>query len=325
MRRREFIGLVGGAAVWPVAAIGQQVRRVGILIPLSESDPEGQARLAAFENGLRKLGWVEGRNISFAVRWGRGDAERIRSLAAELVALKLEAILASASPSMAALYPVASSVPVVFAQVTDPVASGFVASLARPGGNVTGFTQYEYSVGAKWLELLKEIAPSVVHVAVLFDPGQPSSSGYIREIEATATVMGLRVAGFAVRDAAGLRDAIRICAAEANGGVIIQAGPVTNTLRDDIIALAAQSRLPVIYPRRAYVAGGGLASYGVNNIDMYERAAEYVHRILKGEKPSDLPVVQATKFELVINLKTAQALGLTVPPTLLALADEVIE
>ncbi|MCX7313554.1 MAG: ABC transporter substrate-binding protein [Hyphomicrobiales bacterium] len=325
MKRRAFITLLGGVATWPIVAQAQQVRHVGVLIPLAEEDPEGQARLSAFQEGLRKLGWVEGGNIRFAVLWGRGDAERIRRLAAELSVLRLDAILASASPAMAALRPVAGGTLVVFAQVTDPVASGFVASLAHPGANVTGFTQYEYSVASKWLELLKEIAPWVTRVAVLFDPGQPSSLGYVREIEATAKGIGVGITASRVTDALSLQDAINALVAEQNGGLIIQAGPVTNLLRDRIIALAAQFRLPAIYPRRAYVASGGLASYGVDNIDMYGRAAGYVDRILRGEKPGDLPVQQATKFELVINLKTAKTLGINVPPTLLARAHEVIE
>lgn len=324
MRRREFLGVLGCAA-WPFIAQAQQVRRIGVLIPLAEGDPEGQARLTAFQEGLRKLGWVEGDNIRSAVLWGSGDAERIRRLAAELAALRLDAILASASPAMAALRPVVGNTPVVFAQVTDPVASGFIASLAHPGGNVTGFTQYEYSVAAKWLELLKEIAPWITRVAVLFDPGQPSSLGYVREIETAATGVGVRIVASPVPNATGLQDAINALVVEQNVGLIMQAGPVTNLLRDRIIELAAQYRLPAIYPRRAYVVSGGLASYGVDNVDMYRRAAGYVDRILRGEKPADLPVQQATKFELVINLKTAKTLGLSVPPTLLARADEVIE
>ena len=328
MQRRDFIKLLGGAAAaWPVAVRAQQpnqMRRIGMLFPLAESDPEGQARVTAFREALQKLGWTEGRNIQIDYRWTpSADPDLMRVNAAKLVGLKPDVIFAGATAALAALHRETRTVPIVFAQVTDPVGGGYVASLARPGGNITGFSQYEYTVGVKWLELLREIAPRVARVAVIFDPAQPSSGGYLRVIEAWVSSFGIQFS--AVRNAAEIEHAINAFAAEPNGGVIVLPGGLLAVHRDLIIALAARHRLPAVYPWRYYVTSGGLASYGVDNIDLYRRAAAYVDRILKGESPSELPVQEADKFALVINLKTAKALGLNVSLQLQQRADEVIE
>jgi putative ABC transport system substrate-binding protein len=330
MRRRELITLLGSAAPamsWPLAARAQQparVRRIGVLVGLPETDPEGQARAGAFRQGLQALGWIEGRNIRIEQRWSVGNAERTRH-AAELVALEPEVILAAATVALVALQAATRRIPIVFAQVTDPVGAGFVASLARPGGNITGLTQHEFSVGAKWLELLKQIAPRVTRVALLYDPANPTAQEYLRTIEAAAATLGTQVSAHAVRDAAEIARAIDGFAGQPNGGLVLLPGPVGSANRNLIIQMAARHRLPAVYAFRYHVVSGGLASYGVDNIDLYRRAAWYVDRILKGEKPADLPVQHATKFQLVINLQTAKALGLEVPVTLLARTDEVIE
>jgi putative ABC transport system substrate-binding protein len=329
LRRREFITLLcAAAAVWPLAARAQQgerTRRIGALFSQAEGDPEGQARVAAFRQGLRELGWTEGRNIRIDNRWAGGGLDRQRPLAAELVKLNPEVLFASATSALVALRETTSTVPIVFAQVTDPVGAGFVQSLARPGGNITGVTQHEFSIGVKWLELLKQIAPRVARVAVIYDPRNPTTAGYLREIEPAAPSFGVRVAPFAVRDKAEIASAIDGFASEPSGGLIVLPGPVGSVNRDVIIALATRHRMPSIYAFRYHVVSGGLASYGVDNIDLFRRAAWYVDKILKGEKPADLPVQHATKFQLVINLKTAKALGLDPPISLLARTDEVIE
>ena len=328
IRRRKFLATLGGAAVaWPLVARAQQerMRRIGVLTPLAEGDREGQARIAAFREGLGKLGWTEGRDVQIEYRSFAGDRDRAHVYAAELVNLKPDVIFAATTSSLAVLHQETRSVPIVFAQVADPVGGGFVASLARPGGNITGFSQYEYGIGAKWVELLKQIAPQVTRVAVVYDSANPESKEYLPVIEAAARSLGVQVSISAVRDAAEIERAIEEFAREPNGALIPLPGPLMGVRRDLIISLATRHRLPNVYAFRYYAIGGGLASYGTNLIDQYRRAAGYVDRILKGEKPGDLPVQQATKFELVINLKAAKALGLDPPISLLARTDEVIE
>ena len=327
MRRREFISLAGAAAVaGPLAAHAQQAeRRIGVLMYFVADDPEGQARLAAFVEGLHQLGWTDGRNVKIDIRWSVGDADRGRS-AEELVALAPDAIFASVGASAAALQRITRSVPIVFAAVIDPVGAGFVASLSRPGGNTTGFSAFEYSLSGKWLELLKEIAPNLTRVAVLRDPTVAAGIGQFAAIEAMAPPSsGVELTTIDVRDPAEIERAIIAFARERNGGLIVTASQSSVTHRILIISLALRYGLPNIYPFRYYPAGGGLVSYGPDPIDEHRRAASYVDRILKGEKPADLPVQAPTKYELVINLETAKKLGLEVPTTLLARADEVIE
>ncbi len=327
MKRREFITLISSAAMWPLAAQAQQperVRRIGVLMNFAPDDAEGQARLAAFHQGLQQLGWTVGHNVRIDYRWGGADAERFRRGAAELIALAPDAVLASGTPSVAALQQATGRTPIVFAQVTDPVGSGLVESLARPGGNTTGFTTMEYGLGAKWLELLKEIAPRVTRVAVLRD--LTIGIGYLAAIQAVAPALGVELTPVGVRDAGEIERALTVFAARgSNDGMIVPPSTLALTQRELIAKLAVQHRLPAVYGFRYYVAIGGLVSYGPDTIDPFRRAAGYVDRILKGEKPADLPVQAPTKYELVINLKTARALGLDVPPSLLATADEVIE
>ena len=301
------------------------MRRIGVLMGLSADDPEGQARLAAFLQGLQQLGWTDGRNVRIDFRWGAGDADRFRRYAAELVALAPDVILASGSPAVGPLLQATRTVPIVFAPVADPVGAGFVDSLARPGGNATGFMLFEYGIGAKWLELLKEIAPGVTRVAVLRDPAIASGIGQFGAIQAVAPSLGVEVSPVNVRDAGEIERAVAAFARGPNSGLIVTGSALAVVHRDLIITLAARHKLPAVYFERYFVAGGGLLSYGPDFVDQYRRAAGYVDRILKGEKPADLPVQAPTKYELVINLKTAKALGLDVPPTLLARADEVIE
>ena len=324
--RREFITLLGGAAAtWPIVAHAQQSERIGVLMQLAESDPEDQARIGAFREGLAKLGWTEGRNIRIDMRWAASDPGRLRTYAAELVGLKPDLILASGTPALSALQRETRTLPIVFAQVVDPVGAGFVASLARPGGNITGFSQYEYAIAVKWLELLKQIAPGVTRVAVIYEANL-TAIGQLREIEAVLPAFGVQLTKAPVRDAAEIQGAIDDFVREPNGGLIVFGGPTTTAHRDVILALAARHRLPnVSGGGRIWAAAGGLASYGVDVRDLYRRSADYVDRILKGAKPADLPVQQATKFELVINLKTAKLLNLDPPITLLARTDEVIE
>jgi putative ABC transport system substrate-binding protein len=325
--RRKFLAtLLGGATAWPLAARAQQserMRRVGVLMSTAAGDPQSQARLAGFLQGLQEFGWTADRNVRIDYRWAAEDAES-RS-AAELVALAPDVLLASTSPSVAALQQVSRAIPIVFAAVTDPVGQGFVASLARPGGNTTGFALYEYGIGAKWLELLKEIAPGVTRVAVLREPTLPFTSGALGAIQGAASSLRVEVSPLGVRDAGDIAPDIAAFAREPNGSMIVLASPSTNAHRYLIIKLAAQHRLPAVYTTRYFVTDGGLMSYAPDRIDLYRRAAGYVDRILKGEKPTDLPVQAPTRYELVINLKTARALGLEVPPTLLVRADEVIE
>ena len=310
---------------WPLATRAQQserIRRIGVLMPFAKDNSEGQARIAAFLHELQRLGWTVGRNLQIEYRWDTGD---LRKAATELVTLSPDAILASTTPAAAALQQATPTVPIVFAQVADPVSAGFVASLARPGGNITGFTNIEYDIGAKWLELLKEIAPHVTRVGVIRDPTNTASIGQFAAIQSAARSFGVEVTPLGGRDAKDIEHTVTEFARGSNCGLISVATPLMLNNRGLIITLAARHRLPAIYPFRFYVTEGGLISYGPDSIDPHRQAAGYVDRILKGEKPADLPVQGATKFELVINLKTAKALGLTMPPSLLARADEVIE
>jgi putative tryptophan/tyrosine transport system substrate-binding protein len=329
MRRREFITLIGGAAAaWPLTARAQQpsqMRRIGMLTGFTSDDPGGQARLTAFAQGLQQLGWTVGRNVRIETRWGAGDAERYRRYAAELVALAPDVILVGGGSVLAAAQNATRTVPIVFVSVTDPVGAGYVASLARPGANTTGFTLFEYGTSGKWLELLKEIAPGVTRAAVIQDPSISSGTGQSAAIQAVAPSLGVELTPVDVRDASGIEHGIAAFARGSNCGLIVTISPLALRHRELIIALAARHRLPAVYPWRVFVADGGLISYGPDDIDQYRRAASYIDRILKGEKPTDLPVQLPTRFELAVNLKTATALGLTVPPTLLARADEVIE
>jgi putative tryptophan/tyrosine transport system substrate-binding protein len=328
MRRRAFITLFGGAAAaWPLAARAQQadrVRRIGVLMTQAADDPEGQSRLLALEQGLQESGWTIGRNVRIDTRWGAGDAERYRRYAAELVALAPDVILVNGPAALAQLQQATRSLPIVFTNVTDPVGAGFVVSVARPGGNATGFMLSEYSTSGKWLELLKEIAPRVTRAATIRDPTLTSSVAQFAAIQSAAASLGVELSPIDMRNTGEIERTIAAFARAPNGGLIVTTGG-TSTRRSLIVTLAARHRLPAVYPFRYYVADGGLISYGPDPIDPYRRAAGYVDRILKGEKPADLPVQAPTKFELVINLKTAQALSLTVPETLLARADEVIE
>jgi putative tryptophan/tyrosine transport system substrate-binding protein len=326
MRRRQFITLLGGATVaWPLAARAQQsgqMRRIGVLMPFARDNPEGQARITAFIQGLQKLGWTEGRNLQIEYRWDTGDLQKA---ATELVALSPDVIYASNTPAVAALQQATPSVPVVFVNVGDPVSAGFVASMAEPGGNITGFAVYDYGMGAKWVELLKEIAPYVTHVGVIRDPTVSVNIGQFAAVQSAARSFGFEVSPLGGRDARDIEQTVTKFAGGSNRGLITTGGPLSINNRDLIISLAARHRLPAVYPFRFFVTNGGLISYGTDTIDPSRQAAGYVDRILKGEKPADLPVQGATRYELLINLKTAKALGLTVPPSLLSRADEIIE
>jgi putative ABC transport system substrate-binding protein len=329
MRRREVITLfVRAAATWPLAARAQQpeqIRRIGALMNLAADDPESQRRVTAFVQGLQQLGWTDGRNVRIDFRWGAADAERIRTYAAELVALAPDVILAAGAVTVGPLQHASRTIPIVFAGVTDPVGAGIVASLARPGGNATGFMNFEYGVSGKWLELLKQIAPRVTRAAVLRDSTIMASMSQFAAIQSVAPSFGVELNPIDTRQSDEIEHDVAAFAHGSNGGLIVVTGTSAIAHRDLIIALAARHRLPAVYPFRYYVAGGGLISYGPDAIDEYRRAAGYVDRILKGEKPADLPVQAPTKYELVVNLKTAKALGLDVPTALLARADEVIE
>ena len=328
MKRREFMALLGGAAAWPLAARAQQgerIRRIGVLMNLAADDPEGQARIAAFHQGLQEWGWTLGRNARIDVRWNAVDAESSRRYAAEVVGLAPDVILASASAAMGALQQTTRTVPVVFVTIIDPVGAGFVESLARPGGNATGFALYEYTLSGKWLELLKEIAPGVTRAAVLRDPTVGSGTGQYAIIQAVAQSLGVELRPMDVRDPGEIERAIVAFAQVPNGGLINAGAPSAVVHRGLVTTLAARYRLPAVYSSRYFVTGGGLISYGPDSIDPYRRAAAYVDRVLKGEKPADLPVQAPTKYELVVNLKTAKTLGLEIPTAVLARADEVIE
>jgi ABC-type uncharacterized transport system substrate-binding protein len=329
VKRRQFITLLGGAAAsWPLMARGEQrerMRRVGILMPATADDPQYQARIGAFLQALALLGWTIGRNVLIDTRWATPNAADIRRHAAELVALAPDVILAHGASTVGPLLQATRSVPIVFPAVGDPVAAGLVESLARPGGNATGFMTFEYSMGGKWLELLKQIAPGVTRAAVLRDAGITAGTGQFAVIQSVAPSIGMDVRPVNVRDIGEMERVVGGFARSPNGGLVVTASAVTVSHRDLIVGLAARYRLPAVYYRRRFVEAGGLISYGADVIDQFRRAASYVDRILKGEKPADLPVQAPTKYELVINLKTAKALGLTVPDTVLARADEVIE
>jgi putative ABC transport system substrate-binding protein len=329
VKRRAFITLLGGAAAaWPLAARAQQaepVRRVGVLLSMSETDAEGHARIAALRQGLQELGWSEGRNLKIDLRWTGGDDVRARAYAAELVASQPDVIFAAPSAALAAVQLTTRTIPIVFAQISDPVGAGFVASLARPGGNITGFALFEFVIGAKWLELLKQIAPSVTRVAAIYDPATTSAHGFLPMIAAAGRSLGVDVSTYAVHDTTEVERVINTFAAEPNGGLIPVASALLAVQRDFVISLANRHRLPNVYGMRYYPADGGLASYGVDNIDLYKRAASYIDRVLKGERPANLPVQLADKYQLVINMKTAKALGLDIPVSVLARTDEVIE
>jgi len=329
VKRREFITLLGGVAAWPLAARAQQperMRRIGVLMSAVEGDQRGLESITAFAQGLAELGWTVGRNVRIEYRWGAGDLDRFRRYAAELIALSPDVVLATAGSIVGAFQQASRTVPIVFVTTVDPVGGGWVDSLSRPGTNATGFAAYEFSMSGKRLELLKEIAPGVKRVAVIRDPSVPAGSGGLAAIQTVAPSLGVELTPVGVRDAGEIERAITAFARGSNGGLIL-VGPSSSVARyrDLIIALAARHRLPATYPGGLYVTAGGLISYGPDPIDQYHRAAAYVDRILKGERPADLPVQQPTKFELIVNLKTAKTLGLEIPPSVLARADEVIE
>jgi putative tryptophan/tyrosine transport system substrate-binding protein len=329
MKRREFITLIGGTVVaWPLAARAQQrerVWRIGVLLPFAEDHPVGQARVAAFVQGLRQLGWTDGHNVRIDYRWSAGDSDNIRKFASELIALGPDVVMAFTSAAVTALRQATSTVPIVFAVVADPVGAGYVESLARPGGNVTGFAAQEYAVGGKWMELLKEIVPRLTRVAVLRDSAIAAGPGQFGALQAVAPSFGVELRPIDLHDPSGIEHGIAAFAKGPNNGLIVTGSPSATLHRNLIITLAARHKLPAIYYERSFADAGGLISYGPDFIDQCRRAAGYVDRILKGERPADLPVQAPTKYELVINLKTAKALGLQIPDKLLALADEVIE
>jgi len=326
--RRALVSLLGGVAAWPLAARAQQggrMRRVGVLMNFAADDTDAQTRIGAFLQALQQLGWTIGRNVRIETRWSGGKSDDVRRYAAELVALAPDVILAHGTSTVRPLLQATRTVPIVFPVVGDPVAGGLVDSLARPGGNVTGFISWEFNFSGKWLELLKQIAPDVTRVAVLQDPTQGAGSSQFAAIQAVAPSLRVEVTPVNLRDPPEVERAVADFARTSNGGLIVTGNPLSNVHGKLIITLAARQKLPAVYYERSFAAAGGLISYGSDYIDQYRRAAGYVDRILKGEKPADLPVQAPTKYELVINLKTAKALGLEVPPTLLARADEVIE
>jgi ABC-type uncharacterized transport system substrate-binding protein len=328
MKRREFITLVGGAAAWPLAARAQQtarMRRIGVLLPASSDDADFQALVGAFLQGLQQLGWSIGRNVRIDTRWATTNAAEIGRHAAELAALAPDVILAHGVVTVVPMVQATRTVPIVFPVAGDPVAAGLVASLARPGGNATGFMTIEHSMGGKWLELLKQISPSVTRVAVIRDPAIPSGIGQFGSIQTVAPSLAVEVKPINARDASEIESTVSAFARSSSGGLIVTASAVARRHRELIITLAARHKLPAVYNDRSFVAAGGLISYGPDQIDQYRQAAGYVDRILKGEKPADLPVQAPTKHETVLNLQTAKALGLEIPPTVLARADEVIE
>jgi putative tryptophan/tyrosine transport system substrate-binding protein len=328
MRRREFLAGLGGAAALPVVARAQQadrIRRIGVLMNLAADDREGPPRVTTFTQTLEQLGWKVGRDVNIDYRWGAGEPDLYRKYAAELAALSPDLLIASNTSTVRALQRVAPTVPIVFGSAVDPVGGGLVASLARPGGNVTGFAAFEFGMSGKWLELLKEIAPSVIRVAVLRDAVTTGGTGQFGALRASASSSRIEISPISIHDADEIERSVAAFARRSNGGMVVTSGALAGVHRDHIIKLAAQHRLPTIYPFRFFVTSGGLLSYGTDRTEPWSRVASYADRILKGEKPADLPVQAPTKYELIINLKTAKALGLTVPPSLLARADEVIE
>jgi putative ABC transport system substrate-binding protein len=328
MRRREFVGLAGGLAAWPLIAKAEpdgRMRRIGVLIAGSESDPDITKYLEALSSGLRQLGWIAGQNLQIDYRWARGDIGRARSLAKELVSTLPALILASGTESVLALHETTTTLPIVFVNVTDPVAGGFVASLAQPSGNITGFTPFEYDIGGKWLGLLKEMAPQLTRVAMLGDPVNHNFRGFKTSFETAARSLSIEPTSIAVHGAEDIDRGVGSFAAEGSGGLIITAATFSRVHRDQIVNLANTRKLPAIYWNRLQAVAGGLMSYGPDTADLYRRSATYIDRILKGEKPTDLPVQEPTKVELIINARTAKAIDLIVPPALLARSDEVIE
>jgi putative tryptophan/tyrosine transport system substrate-binding protein len=331
MRRREFMAWAGSAAAAPLVfsvvarAQGDRLRRVGVLMNASSEDPEGQSYVAAFQQGMQELGWSVGRNLRVDLRWGGNDSDRWRRYAGELVGLSPDVIVAAGGVIVGTLQKVSRTVPIVFAQSIDPVGAGIAASLARPGGNATGFAQFEYGLSAKWAELLKEVTPGLKRVGVLREPANAAGIGQWAVIQTAASAAGMEVYPLAVHDAGEIERGIAAFARVPNGGLVVAVSSSTTLHRAHIVASAARHRLPVVYPYRFFVTAGGLLSYGPDLLSQYRQAAGYVDRILKGERPADLPVQAPTKYDLVINLKTAKALGLAVPPSLLARADEVIE
>jgi len=326
MKRREFMILLGGAAAWPLAARAQQpdrVRRVGVLMGIAD-DPEGQARVMVFKQALHALGWIEGRNVQFIYRWSAGDVVHARQFAKELLDLRSDVILANTTPIAIAVKDTTRTTPTVFVQVSDPLTAGVVQSLARPGGNLTGFTNFEPSIASKWLELVKRVAPNITRVAYLFNP-DTAPLFYARAVETAAPMLSVEPFAAAVHNADEMERVIEQFARASDGALLVLPDLFTATNRRSIVAIAAHHRLPAVYPARYFVASGGLMSYGIELLETYRQAAAYVDRILKGERPNDLPVQQPTKFEFAINLKTAKALGLNIPNTVLIAADEVIE
>jgi len=329
IRRRSFILMLAGTLVALSLATGaQQLKRpsrIGVLMNLASDDQESQARFATFLQALHQSGWIEGHNVRIDTRWGAGDANRTRRYAAELVALAPDVIVAASTPALGPLQSATRTVPIVFVQVADPVGGGFVDNLQRPGGNMTGFSVFDYSIGTKWLELLKQVFPSVSRVVVLREPGTAYGSGQFGAIQTAAASFGVELSQLSVRDTGEIERGFDTFASEPNRGLIVTASTFTAVHREEIIALAARYRLPAVYPFRYFVTSGGLMSYGPDSIEPFRRAAGYVDRILNGEKPTDLPVQAPTKFETVLNVRTATDLGFSVPPTLLAHADEVIK
>ncbi len=327
MKRRAFITLLGGAAAWPLVARAQQTtrRRISALMNFDESDKDIRRRVSAFEQEITSLGWRIGIDLQMDYRWTGGDARRLRPLAAELEKSKPDVILVNGTPALSAVARETPSIPIVFVNVADPVTSGLVASLAKPGGNITGFTNFEFAMSSKWLELLKEVSPGLLRVAVIMDPENASASGFVQIIDAAASSLAMQAVVVDARSAAEIAPAIEVFAQQTRSGLVIMPGGFTTTNREQIIRLADKHRLPAVYPFRFHAVDGGLMAYGADNLDLFRRAGNYVHRILRGERPRDLPVQAPTKFEFVINLKTAKALGLDVPDRLLAIADEVIE
>ena len=329
MRRRDVIALLGGVtAGWPLAAPAQQgerVRKIGVLMNYAEGDPEGKDRFAALHDRLAKLGWADGRNVVIETRWAAGQANLMLVFATELVAQPVDVIVAASTPVLEVVKQLTSTIPVVFTQVADPAGSGFVSNYARPGGNITGFTDYDPAVAGKWLEILKEAAPRINRVTVFFDPDQVNHQRFLRVVESSAPTLKVQVSVATVHNRAEIEQAIANAAGQTDGALIVLPGPLHNTQRASIIEAAARYRLPAVYPFKYYVKDGGLLYYGTDQLAQWPDAAGYVDRILKGEKPADLPVQAPTKYELMVNLKTAKALGLAVPATLIARADEVIE